>query len=408
MPMFAAPAVPNEGGGSEQQELEQRLNVGSSGHVRELQPLASAASPSASSEDALLEVTRRRVLMLAAVLAVLAIFHNFADYFAEVAEIEQAVAEIREVAPKSWQKDLDKFPNAASLLKSHEHKVILHVVISLAIPLCGYLGVKQGDRSLMCCFCGCNLLFALSSLLFVSLATLGLTVISVGVPKLEAWLDMCNPSQCLGLADQKHTIDCLAGEERTRSYEGIPHLDIDCLQALSCEDVDKTDACMSPGINPEGVSNCKDPLRRHFCAQKSVAYHCEMHGRCHWLQLPQSPTGFCIPTGLPLDPVTACKVDKDKVQDFDAIAKFAPLVAGNIMTLLMVKIALTLPTVVIGGLGFHYGKVLYDRLNAGYGYLGGGGLPSAPGGGGVRPPQPESHAVDEDLSSTTSSNMAGV
>ncbi|CAK0814747.1 unnamed protein product [Prorocentrum cordatum] len=45
---------------------------------------------------------------------------------------------------------------------------ILGLLIQLAVPLCGYMGVTHGSRQLTCCFCGCNLfrsLWALTALL---------------------------------------------------------------------------------------------------------------------------------------------------------------------------------------------------------------------------------------------------
>ena len=39
------------------------------------------------------------------------------------------------------------------------------IVFALAIPACGYFGAANRDRNLLCCFCGCSALAALSNLM---------------------------------------------------------------------------------------------------------------------------------------------------------------------------------------------------------------------------------------------------
>lgn len=38
--------------------------------------------------------------------------------------------------------------------------VIISILISLLVPMCGYFGAKNSDANLTCCFCGCNFLSA--------------------------------------------------------------------------------------------------------------------------------------------------------------------------------------------------------------------------------------------------------
>merc|ERR1712146_304244 len=82
---------------------------------------------------------------------------------------------------------------------------ILIVACSLLVPCCCYLGARNSDQNLTCCFCGCNCLAGCCSILGV----LAVLLIFVGVQ----WLaNNCEPghsteSQC-SRVDDKWTQMC--------------------------------------------------------------------------------------------------------------------------------------------------------------------------------------------------------
>jgi len=314
--------------------------------------------------EAHLQQMKRRVIYLAIAMAALAVIHHIVEYIAGVAEIESAFDEIRKVAPASMQKHLKHLPGSASMFASGLHKVVVAVVVSLVVPFCGYFGAKQHDSRLMCAFCGCNACFACCATMTVLFSAGGLAVINEAEPRLEWWLQQCDPSLCSNLAGANQTIDCLAGLGRTPRYLDIPHLKEDCPQAfLECPH-SMDDACMYPHDEV-----CSDPQRRIFCDQfRHHHMDCGFSGRCVPTDVPIE--GGCAPVGLPTEPSAAtCKVNHDEIDTFQAIIKLLPVVAPKFSALLAVKLCLTIPAVILGCLGFCWGWALYDRLNAGYAHV---------------------------------------
>jgi len=58
--------------------------------------------------------------------------------------------------------------------------------LALIVPCCGYLGAKNSDKNLTCCFCGCNCLGS-------TLAILGCISIFLGYQFVENVVKHCNP-----------------------------------------------------------------------------------------------------------------------------------------------------------------------------------------------------------------------
>mmetsp|Transcript_105440 Transcript_105440/g.263970 ORF Transcript_105440/g.263970 Transcript_105440/m.263970 type:complete len:441 (+) Transcript_105440:92-1414(+) len=326
---------------------------------------ATGVTQAATGADIYFQQLKRRVIYLAIAMAALAVIHHLVEYIAGVAEIESVFDEVRKVAPESMHKHLKHLPGSGAMFASGFHKVVVAVVVSLIVPFCGYFGAKQHNPGLMCAFCGCNACFACCATMTVLISGFGLTLIHESEPRLERWLQQCDPSLCLGLSGANQTIDCLAGLGRTPLYLDIPHMKASCPQAfLDCPN-SLDDPCMYYHGMP-----CTDQQRTMYCNKwQHNRAECGFSGRC-------MPTeDACLPIGLPTEPSTAtCTVNHDQIDTFHAVIELLPVVAPKFAALLAVKMFLTIPAVILGCLGFCWGWALHDRLSAGYAYVAEPGL----------------------------------
>jgi len=95
-------------------------------------------------------------------------------------------------------------------------------------------------------------------------------------------------------------------------------------------------------------------------------------GKAMFLQS-HKPTGLrqwssspLIEPPMPKDPMTECQVASENVERFHQIRVLAPQLLPQLEIFLLLKLVLLLPYVVLGCLGFCWGKDLYERVNEGY------------------------------------------
>ncbi|KAF4692974.1 hypothetical protein FOZ60_012203 [Perkinsus olseni] len=96
--------------------------------------------------------------------------------------------------------------------------ILLSVALGLLVPACGWLGAKQSNRNLMCCFCGCNL----CSVIFAIIGLSGLIVLST---VFNDWRDECDAGDTYIKIDP-YTAD---EEEYAVSDENM---------SITCDDID--------------------------------------------------------------------------------------------------------------------------------------------------------------------------
>ncbi|KAF4715737.1 hypothetical protein FOZ62_025182 [Perkinsus olseni] len=99
--------------------------------------------------------------------------------------------------------------------------ILLSVALGLLVPACGWLGAKQSNRNLMCCFCGCNLC-SVPPQIFAIIGLSGLIVLST---VFNDWRDECDAGDTYIKIDP-YTAD---EEEYAVSDENM---------SITCDDID--------------------------------------------------------------------------------------------------------------------------------------------------------------------------
>lgn len=400
-----------------------QLTTGSQGDARVVfaQVAPGSRLPSGTDTDQeILRQMKRKVAYLAIALASAVVFQQFIVYMFNIAETEAAITEIKEELPK----DLDTtwLPNLCGIIVGSFPKMVFSVLLSLSVPLCGYLGVKQSSPTFMRCFCCCNFFGSCMTILSMVVCCMMLMFVNGAEPELLHWFQECDPAMCMtGPAgvpySRNQTIDCLAAPAPgyTPKYEGVLHLPQMCpplfltckvdpewqrlcsshFDQYGCRSVPndkcvwmeiREGACV-PNDGSAIVNEVVDAAftksdtdferrlsasTRDFMAQDgSRAYGSSGYGRSSVYQRPaRSPWGTHKaehnPLELPKDPQAKCEVDNKRVETFEAIKKLIPKLSPMLVAVIMVRLVLAVPVTILGCFGFIWGKDLYDKLNAGY------------------------------------------
>lgn len=328
--------------------------------------------PADVGSQAMLEQMRMRVTWLAMAMVAVAIVHHVAMYVAGVAEVESALQEARklDVVPEKWH------AGASAVIARGFGKLLFFIAMSSAVPFCGYYGAKQHHAGLMGCFTCCNCLVTIGAIVAVCAGGIAWALLSSIAPDVEPWLHRCDPMRCLNLLSHNRTIDCLAGEGRTVIYEDSHHLMAACPQAfLDCAEPDggALDPCVypmgmaRPGFEPADGAVCADQVRVQFCTDPMGRPGCRPSG---WISSKCDEVGgYCVPVGLPTNPLAACDVNQEKVETYGKVAEVVPIIMPKLITLVALKLFLTLPAIVLGGLGVWWGWALLSKIREGYSTL---------------------------------------
>lgn len=185
-----------------------------------------------------LEISRRGVLCVAALLVVNVVCSTVLSHVVFFVDMEDAISKVREVA------HLPGGPrfHAASMWLNVVQSFGLQILIGSLVPLCGYVAVREKKVWLLRCFSLCNTLACIVGLVTV----LGLSGLLIGLPRVERsvehFLKECDPVQCapngLNTTDQAPIIDCLAQGMRSDyvSAFGGPKYPRDCPHVfLKCD-----------------------------------------------------------------------------------------------------------------------------------------------------------------------------
>lgn len=184
---------------------------------------------------------RWRVVCISAVLAVYLVINALLQYIFDMAAMTDVLEKVREVT------HMRGGPSATGFLLHGIPSAFMGIMMSLLVPLCGYLGVRQSQKCLLCCFCGCNAFQCCTGIISMVMIIFLTMTIKAATPQVELFLEKCDPMQCQPdillwengthhkgllplLTSDKQTLDCLAtGEwkEYKPRYSG-PHLPSDC------------------------------------------------------------------------------------------------------------------------------------------------------------------------------------
>jgi len=366
----------------EMQTLEQPALV-QDGEARELRFMGpAAADPSSSqtiSDRAAHEAdheARTRVLKVSLFLAIYVVVGALIHYALDIAVFE-------EVMHSFHRKVYGETPNLALIVINGIPKLTFSIGVSLLVPLCGYLGIKQNEQGLLGCFCCCNLCSFFGGL--VGLVTLVILMVGamVAAPGLEIWMERCDPMHCapegLNVTQRSHVVDCLAAgywEEYkprfTNHGHWYPH---DCPKAfLTCKSWENSKGLevqlgqephrmASPmfrggagGWDPEAPDRrlaWRHQLRQDALARQQSLQSDLYHGR-HEEPLP-----------MPKDPTEDCRPNEG-VENFHQARGLLPELLPKFVGYLFLRVVLAVPLTVLGLFGFLAGKDMWTRLGQGY------------------------------------------
>ena len=84
------------------------------------------------------------------------------------------------------------------------------LLVSMAVPLCGYFGATSQSQSLVCLFCGCNFCSAIFNVFGIITMTFFAAAITSGAPEIERGMKQCDPEICRRFPNVEDQIRCLA------------------------------------------------------------------------------------------------------------------------------------------------------------------------------------------------------
>jgi len=318
-----------------------------------------------------LELNRNRVLMLSAAIAAFTILRHLTIYILGITEVSQVVQTLHNSFP---DKQSSSLPNVFEMILGGIPRFAGEVAFSLAIPTCGYLGVKHKHVGLLGTFSCCNGCVGACSLCVMVLIIIMMTVMAEFEPTAVSWLHDCDPSICRELPTSAEQVDCLAGLGRETTFPTIVHLPGKCWQAaVDCpENITKTDPC----ANWE-VGICSDEERRKYCIDlqhnapseerlvTEAGSSCDLVGKCV-----RNEAGTCVPASLPTDPVKSCKVNQDALTELTSLAELLPEFFPMIQTLMWVQVICFVPAAILACVAMCFGVTLTQKIHSGYAVVG--------------------------------------
>lgn len=396
--------------------------------ARELQPVAlnpgvpahpTAASPPLESDTDHDQRMRWRVVCISAILAVFIVGQTCLQYVFDMAAMQDALEKVREVTHARGGS------HATALVLNSLPSVFMSICIGLLVPVCGYLGVKQNQKWLVGCFCGCNAFHCCTGIVSMVMLIVFSVTIKAVTPEVELFLEKCDPMQCQPIGDNNtdvvihkdQVIDCISSGEwkdYKRRFDGprfsseCPPLFLICdnqpdyrLREYGHEGVDGIYEKPAGGgmpvrsppqhVQPRGSFDDADaPVRAAGMGDYGTFLTSEVpastrlassqirpHQGLRRLRFSfsekshkgvpsqaQYRPNFIAPP-MPKDPIRECRLTP-AVERFHQIRVLAPDLLAELEVFMVIRVVLMVPVVILGCLGFCWGKELWERLNAGY------------------------------------------
>jgi len=349
------------------------------------------------------------VLFLSAIIAVYVVINGLVQYVFDAAALENAVEEIRSVT------NFKGGPTLAVLLMQAIPGVTTSIAFSLLVPFCGWLGTRQNNQQLMGCFCGCNFLHCCCSLAGLVGMIIFTIMLSTAAPGIEDYLELCDPVKCsLNLEQypeqeqQERVVDCFAAgfwDDYEQKFVGnhqypeiCPKLVLRC-NSFAPPDSDETKfrdwfkdetvSDVAPGVSgafagyetpgmeirgPEAWSEDPDfgapprtGLRRLVSRQVPLpAVEGGSESLPRWDQAAEPENYFPMPS----DPIDDCEPQEKAIKFIHKARILLPELLPKLMIFISIKLLLLVPAILLGCLGFWWGKDLFLRYSEGYGRLG--------------------------------------
>lgn len=369
--------------------------------------MAPAALPTVDLEAAQDQRIRRRVVCISAIISVYVVINAVLSYVFDAATIQDAFEQIREVTHTKVGPTLTRW------LVNAIPSIGTSITIGLLVPLCGYLGVKQNQVSLVGCFCGCNFLHCCCGMLSV----VGMSFFMLGVqtmaPGIERHMETCDPMQCVPPHKENQTneviiTDCLAAGtwEDYRPHfgnaypMGCPKIYLRCgheRQEQEAEDASWYDSPESTRVNADNQFDDMDPpsvgaptgpldryrrlrgavaksslvrrLRFAWAARGDAARHANQHFS-PWSKASTYHDGSreyrVGPPPRPHNVLAECAPAYISMRRFHQVRILIPKLLPQLSLFIFVRIVLSLPIIALGCFGFWWGKDLWHRLHQGY------------------------------------------
>lgn len=232
-----------------------------------------------------------------------------------------------------------------------------------------------------------------------------LAMLGSATPGITAYLDMCDPVQCAPLMlnvtqeeSNARVVDCLAAgtwEGYQKRFDGhsypasCPKIMLKCkgdqedISGLQERD-DQTAQMLKlqeqlqmakEQLRLQGVGLLPAPseqLRR--LSISTQAFYPPVSGSVarsgkEWWNLPRWDEAHTVGE-QPIDPIADCKPKEKGMRMIHQARLLLPQMVPKLVVFIFVKMCLLIPVILLGCIGFWWGKELYDRLGQGYGRLG--------------------------------------
>jgi len=387
----------------------QMLSIHPGQQARELQPslpVPLAATPPLETQSESDRRMRCRVVWISCLIAVYVIVNALLRCMFDLAAVEDMLAKVREVT------HFDGGPTAMSMVFQTAPSVISSIGIGLLVPLCGYLGVKQNQKWLMCAFCGCNAFYCCTAILGMIGLGCFLVMIQAMAPSVELFLERCDPMQCQhnmlykgGGNTSAHMVDCLASgvwkdykthfDDTMRFPRNCPPMFLKCdnfnlqknLQNMYGDEAEESemvaprtesemghDAPVAMGDYGGFLSNEVPSSTRGYASESglhdslrrlSSTFSKQHEKNEQWKQMLHGEGSAFVPPPMPKDPINECSPAKTVTQ-FHEVRILVPELLPKLKLFMLVKALLLIPVFIFGCLGFCWGKDLWSRLSDGY------------------------------------------
>eukprot|EP00442_Polarella_glacialis_P005059 CAMPEP_0115123638 /NCGR_PEP_ID=MMETSP0227-20121206/47678_1 /TAXON_ID=89957 /ORGANISM="Polarella glacialis, Strain CCMP 1383" /LENGTH=298 /DNA_ID=CAMNT_0002526081 /DNA_START=81 /DNA_END=977 /DNA_ORIENTATION=+ len=228
-----------------------------------------------------------------------------------------------------------------------------------------------------------------------------LVMLSLATPGIETYLEKCDPVQCASISSnlspqesQNKVVDCLAAgtwEGYQKRYDGpsypsyCPKIMLKCngdsVEHLEPELKDprmEASQELLPVIPQGSARSSGSSLRRlgvgrqEFFPAQAAANHLAARSRS-WRVLPRldGNPGEEEVGKMPADPIASCKPKEKGMKIIHQARLLLPELVPKLVVFISVKLLLLIPVILLGCVGFCWGKDLFARLGQGYGQLGG-------------------------------------
>jgi len=295
-----------------------------------------------------LRTVSQKVLRWSMYLAGITVLFNLLEYSFGMQEVAESLEEISKVVPDAH------LPDISQIIVTQIPSLIFGFFVAMIIPLCGYIGAKSQNQSLVCLFCGCNFCGAFFMILNIFFCVAFLMVMSAAAPEIEKGLMRCDPTVCTDRYTGDELIECLATAMPGLEPPKIPdiHLERGCPPFLKCQ---KPTTDLGEGRHwlPKFMKHDNHPPPS-MPAQNGFPAWALPHDHTH------------IDPVAKLNPIGHCSPNTEWIAAFHNAVQLFPTLLPKVEQMVTLKIVITIITAFVTCFAACYGYSLHSKLSAGF------------------------------------------